>query len=184
MDRSDLDRADVEGWLVRVLEGLSWLDPDGETSGESPGDVLLCSTFGETLADAVEVQVGRFSLRYPAHTQQRSAGFVAVDPAALTGTIDNLVLELVALRDEDAEAGCEELALLAAVAAQPNGEFKWTGRGVAQAYRVVGEVESWPGEIQLQAARVYEPKIRIGDPLWLADRELLPVCWVLDWLAS
>ena len=168
--------------MAAVFEGLTWIDPEGELTGEPPTDVLMCSTFGETMHEAVDVEIGRFTVRYPGPSQQRSAGLVCVDMNGLTVTIDNLVSELLGLSDPEVTALCERLAMRAAQASQPDGAFEWTGAGVSQAYKVVGEVEQWPGQIQLQAARVYEPDVRIGEQVWLDDRELLPVCWVLDWL--
>lgn len=178
----DLDSDRVQGVMAAVLEGLTWIDPEGELNGATPTDVLMCTTFGETMHHAVDVTVGRFTLRYPGPGQPRSPGLVCVDGIGLVGTIEDLAAELLALADPDAAAIAERLAMDAARAGQPDGSFQWTGTGIAQAYAVVGEVEHWPGQIQLQAARTYEPEVRIGDEIWLGDRELIPVCWVLDWL--
>ncbi len=182
LDAEGVERARVEALLASVLEGAGWVDPTDGVPAGPPGDVLLCTTFGETLHEAVDVAVGRFTVRYPGPAQQRAAGLVCVDGGGLQARVDDLVAALLAVDAPDAAELCAALALAAARAAQPGGAFRWTGRGVAQAYEVVGEVQVWPGQIQLQAARRHDAEARIGDELWIEDRELLPVCWVLDWL--
>lgn len=182
LDGIDPDR--VATLLEQVIAGLDWTDPYGEPVDTKPGAVLLASTFGETVHESVEATVGRFTIRYPGPGQQRASGLHLVDAhSQIQAGIADLGESMGSLEDEEDVAELvRRMSLAAAAADQPDGRFKWSGGRLSQAYEVVGEVHRWPGQIQLQAARRYEPEIRIGDELWIDGRELLPVCWVLDWL--
>lgn len=167
--------------LLAVLRGAPWRGPDGEAAAPPEGPELGATTFGEEVTAWAEVAVGGFRLRYPAPGARRGSGLALRDPAtAAVAGVPDLGEALMGVPGGPPLA--EALGLAAAQAAWPEDRFRWTGSAVARRWRVVGEVERWPGEIQLQAARTFDPALRIGDWLWLADRERLPACWVLDLL--
>lgn len=169
--------------VAEVVGAAAWRDPTGALVAAPAGPALEASTFGEVVDRWARVDLGDRYLRYPAPGSRRGSGLHLHDPVSgALAVVTDLGEALVACPDGAAIA--EALGLAAARAAWPDDTFQWTGTAVARRWRVVGEVERWPGEIQLQAARAYRPELRIGDTIWLSDRERLPACWVLDLIAG